>query len=149
MTEENGEKKGKELESIFVGAWSDWSGGRASRDVRTGDEKSKFTVGLPIPKTDEESQDLYGVDLAFLIEKGVKQHSYDSDTNLGNKISDWLKVGADMKDKAGDVAGILETDMIYSPKEKKAGEASKLKAAKAELNMSLDEMVAFVKAHQK
>lgn len=148
MSDTNGEKKVKELASIHVEAWGDWAGERFARDIRTGDGKTKFTVGLPVPKTDEEADSLYGIPLAFLIRKGVKQHSYDSDSNLANKIADALKAGQATSDMPAMVADTLENDMIFTEKEKKASEASALKQAKTELNMSLTDMIEFIKAHK-
>lgn len=147
-TNGNTEKKAKELESIHVEAWSDWQGERFARDIRTGDGKTKFTVGLPIPATDGESENLYGVKLAFLIRKGVKQHSYDSDSNLANKIAEGLKAGTPTSEMPAMVGETLENDMIFTEKEKKASEQSALKQAKTELNMSLTEMIEFIKAHK-
>ena len=126
------EEKATELASINCDAWADWTGPRVNRDIRTGDKKTKFSVGLPIPTTDEEAQDLYGVPLARLIEKGVKQHSYDKDTDLSNTIAGWLKAGDDMTTKADDVALACEEDFKAPDKERK-GESATEKAERKEL----------------
>ena len=144
MAEEEKEKA-VELKSVFVEIYPDWPGDREIRDFRFGDKLHKFSVGLPVPKTDQEAQDIYGADLAYLIKKGVKQHSYDNDTNLGNKFAEALKAGTDPSTLAPMVADTLEVDLIYTEKERKTGEATQLKAAKAELGMSLSEMITLAK----
>lgn len=144
-TNGNGKDKAVELKSIFCEIYSDWTGDRVGRDFRFGDKVHKFSVGLPIPKTDDEAQALYGTDLAYFIKKGVLQHSYDCDTNLGNKFVEAIKAGVAVDTLPPVVAETLEEDLIYVEKERKAGEASQLKAAKAELGMSLTEMIALAK----
>jgi len=141
----NGKEKAVELKSIYCEIYPDWQGDRVGRDFRYGDKVHKFSVGLPIPKTDEEAQDLYGVGLGYFIKKGVLQHSYDSDTNLGNKFEAAVKAGTAADTMPSIVSDTLEVDLIYTEKERKTGEASQLKAAKAELGMSLSEMIALAK----
>ena len=150
--EENGKEKQVELESINIEAWADWTGPRVNRDIRTGDKKTKFSVGLPIPATDAEAEELYGVPLARLIEKGTKQHSYDKDTDLANLIAGWLKAGDEMGDHADDVKTAVEADFKAPDKERK-GESAQEKAARKELEslkkssgLSYAEMVAKIKA---
>jgi len=144
-TNGNGKEKAVELKSIFCEIYPDWQGDRVGRDFRFGDKVHKFSVGLPIPKTDEEAQDLYGTNLAYFVKKGVLQHSYDSDSNLGHKFVEALRAGTAADAMPAVVSETLEVDLIYIERERKTGEASELKAAKAELGMSLSEMIALAK----
>ncbi|RPI49718.1 MAG: hypothetical protein EHM49_09515, partial [Deltaproteobacteria bacterium] len=86
MAEENG-KKARELISISVVPYPDWNGKTTSTDKRFGDGEHKFCVTLPVPQTDEESQELYGVDLVDIIEDGVIQGFYGA-RDVDNIISE-------------------------------------------------------------
>lgn len=152
MAEENGKEKAVELESINIEAWSDWAGERVQREIRTGDKKTKFSVGLPLPTNDAQAQELYGCSLATLIRKGTKQHSYDKDGDLANTIAGWLKAGDTMTNHADDVALAVEIDFKAPDKERK-GESPEEKAARKELEsikksskLTYAEMLAKIKA---
>ena len=141
----NGKEKAVELKSIYVEVWPDWKGPRVQREFRCGDGEHKFTTGLPCPQTDEEAQAIYGVNVEYATNKGWLQHSYDKDTNLGNILKAEVKKGTDMNSLPAMVAETIEKDFIWTETERKTGEASQLKAAKAELGMSLSEMIALAK----
>jgi hypothetical protein len=141
-----GEAKAKELNSIFVEIFPDFDGSRVARDIRYGDGENKFTVSLPVPRTDEEAGEFYSTTLAALIEKGVKQHSYDRDTLLGAFLKAELEKGTEADALAEQIAEKFEDELSTEPERKApSGEKAALKQAKAELGMSVAEMVAFIK----
>jgi len=132
--ETNGTEKRTELTSISIILHEEYDGPRVMRDVRCGDGKNKFSVSIPSPRTNEEAKELYNIDLNFLIDKGVKQHSYDADTDAGNLITEKIKAGIDPNDFADDVKASLEEEMFWTEKETKASQTkiTKAKAAKAD-----------------
>jgi hypothetical protein len=145
-TKETREKK-VDLKEIYVEIFGDWTGPRVKRDIRYGDKKTKFMVQLPIPTTDETSEELYNVKLSTILAKGVKQHSYDNDSNLGVILEGKAKAGIAASELAVIVAETLEASLFVTEEEKatKVSEVKKIKAAKAELGMSLDEMIALAR----
>jgi len=72
----NGETKARELTSIAITPYPDWEGKTTTTDKRYGDKEHKFSISVPVPSTDEEAQELYGVSLESLTEAGVIQKWY-------------------------------------------------------------------------
>ena len=106
-----------EKTSIKLDIYPEWTGARVIRDFAiqrpaVKEEKDadgkvtqqakeaiktdyKFEAGIPVPTTDEESQALFSVPLKTILELGAKQHSYNCDTALRNKLYEALDNGVD------------------------------------------------------
>lgn len=154
MTQENdatnGEKKEKELNSILVEVWPDWTGPRVQREFRFGDGKNKFTTFLPVPTTEEDCEAIYGIGSSYALSKGWLQHSYDSDTNLGHIFVEKRKAGVDPATLPALVAETIEKDFVYHEKERKTSaedkaDKAKLNAAKKDMDLTLDQMIALAR----
>lgn len=147
MENENGTTK--ELESIaiilFEGLADDLP--KRVRDVRVGDGENKFTVTFPIPETDEQAKDFYNCSLADLVAAGCRQKTYHADNNIRAIIDKKKAEGEDPNDYAEQICAELEK-ALTTEKATKISEAKKIKDAKIELGMSVDEMIAFVKKAQ-
>ena len=147
---ESAQTKGKstELESIYVSLFEDFDGARVSRDIRYGDGKNKFSVSLPIPRNEDEADRFYASTMADLLEKGVKQHSYDRDTALGNFLKEQREKGTAVSALATEIGPKFEAELSTTPERTPSAEKTILKQAKAELGMSVAEMVEFVRANK-
>lgn len=141
----NGEGK-KELTSIslilFEGLADDLP--KRNRDIRIGDEENKFTITFPVPSTDEEAKDFYNCGIQDLVADGARQRTYDADNNVRTLIIDKRDAGIDPNDYADQVKDLLET-ALTTDKAKKVSEAKKIKEAKTETGMNIDEMIALAK----
>ena len=140
----NEEAKKVELVGINLNIFSNWNGPRVTRDVKIGDGLHKFVTGLPVPRSNEEAQDLYKVKLEELIEKGVKQLSYDRDTNLGKEIKkakdkEDVDFGEMDEDSADGFAEILE-DELSTPKVRKVGAATMIQRQLTAAGLSADDL---------
>jgi len=77
MSETNGTKKEtRELVSISIVPYPDWTGRTANSDKRFGDGVHKYGITVPIPTTDEEALELYGLKIEDLVAAGVAQKWY-------------------------------------------------------------------------
>ena len=87
----NDTEKKEKIEYIDIPfiLFPDFDGDRIDRDFYLGKGRAeKIRFGLPVPRTDEESQQFYGCPLSVLIEKGVKQASYDKDSGARKLLAD-------------------------------------------------------------
>jgi hypothetical protein len=129
----------KERVGIDLPIYPDFKGGRVTRYFGLTDEY-RFDIQVPVPKTDEECQSLYGVPLATIIAKGAKQHSYDNDTNLRNLVKEAVEKGetfASIED-VSTYAVTLQDDMS-TPKERKTSAAAQNKKDAEELKRFKEE----------
>lgn len=131
----------KELIGIKLDIFPEFTGARVSRDVKIGDGTHKFTVGIPIPKNDEEAKSLYGMTIAKLIEKGAKQLSYDRDTDIGNMVKEAIKNNVDfgMLSDASPYTKTFQSE-LSTPKERKTSEITAVKNKLATAGVSASDM---------
>lgn len=125
-------------------------GDRVTRDIRLKEQGEKFEVTMPFPTDDDECKKLYNVDLETLARHGLRQLSYDTDTDAYNVIAENLAAGYKASEFADSVKGSLET-AFFSERARKAtggvkAKAAEAKQAEADTGMTLAQMVAYVKA---
>jgi hypothetical protein len=123
-------------------------GDRVARDIRNKDTSEKFEVTMPFPSNDTECKALYNVDLETLARHGLRQLSYDTDTDAMNLIKEQVAAGVSMTDLADKVRAELES-AFFTEKARKATGGAKAKAAEARraeasTGMSVAEMEAFI-----
>lgn len=99
----------------------------------------RFDANLPVPTTDEDSMNLYGVSLASLVEAGVMKLSYDRDTNIGNDITEAIIKGEDFG-TIPDVSKFEKSfeDELSTPKEKAVSQAKENKKKASELDALME-----------
>lgn len=146
-TNGNGEETKKELTSISIILFEGLADNlpKRNRDIRVGDGENKFTITYPIPQSEEDAKDYYNSTEEELKAAGCRQATYDADNNVRTLISDKRDAGVDPNDYADQVKDLLET-ALTTDKAKKVSEAKKIKEAKTETGMSIDEMIAYAKA---
>jgi hypothetical protein len=123
-------------------------GDRVARDIRNKDTAEKFEVTMPFPANDAECKALYNVDLETLARHGLRQLSYDTDTDAMNLIKEQVAAGVSMTNLAEAVRAELES-AFFTEKARKATGGAKAKAAEARraeasTGMSVAEMEAFI-----
>lgn len=144
--------KPKEYIGIAVRLYPDVSGSgeRIKRDIRLKDTNEKFEVTMPFPGDDAECQALYNVSLEQLARHGLRQLSYDTDTDAYNVISEQIAAGVGATDLASKVQSELETAFFTERARKATGGAKAIvkatKEAEASTGMTLEQMVAYIKA---
>jgi len=150
--ESNGKKPVTEYVGISVRLFpnSTGKGDLIHRDIRLKEQGEKFEITMPFPANDSESMSLYNVDLETLARHGLRQLSYDTDTDCYNVIAENLAAGYKAVDFSDAVKTSLET-AFFSERARKATGGAKAKAkeakeAEAATGMTLAQMVAFVKA---
>lgn len=147
----NGEtekKATRELTSISITPFDGvWEGKTTSTDKRFGDGKHKFTIVVPVPETDADAQDVYGMSLVDLITAGVIQKWYGS-RHLDNTIQELKEKGADPNSQeALDIVTKAAADQSWE-KAERTGKTKELKQLKGELDglgMTPTEAIALLK----
>lgn len=143
--EKNG--KTKELVSIAITPYPDWEGKTTTTDKRFGDKVHKFSIVVPIPLTEEECQETYGVSLESIIEAGVIQKWYGA-RDVDNVIQEALEKSQDPNSKdVIDLVTMAAADQKFTAKERvsQSKELKELKAGVASLGMSPAEAIALLK----
>lgn len=99
----------------------------------------RFDVNLPIPTTDEDAKELYGITLVELVEAGVSKLSYDRDTGIGNTITSALARGVEFG-TIDDISEYEKTfeDELKTPKERVASVAKENKKKASLLDALMD-----------
>lgn len=148
MSETNGTKKEiRELTSISIVPYPDWTGKTTNSDKRFGDGKHKYGITVPVPSTTEEAMELYGITLEDLITAGVAQKWYGA-RDVDNVIKEALDKGTDPND-----SDLIETITIAAMEQKFSArertsvtrELKTLKSDLAGLGMSPAEAIALLK----
>jgi hypothetical protein len=104
--------KTRELTSISILPFGDvWEGQTTTTDKRFGDGKHKFTVTVPVPATDAESQEFYGCDLKDIVEAGVIQKWYGA-RNLDNVIAELFGKGRKYDEETKKFSVVNEADLV-------------------------------------
>ncbi len=150
--ESNGKKPVTEYVGVSIRLFpgTTGKGDLVHRDIRMKENAEKFEVTMPFPVDDAESMNLYNVDIETLARHGLRQLSYDCDTDAYNVIAENLAAGYKAAEFSDAVKNSLET-AFFSERARKATGGAKAKAkeakdAEAATGMTLAQMVAFVKA---
>lgn len=88
MADNETTEKKVEYISVETSLFPDFDGERIDRAFRIKKRLESLTFGLPVPRNEEEAKQYYGCELATLIEKGVKQMSYDKDSGIRKMLKD-------------------------------------------------------------
>jgi len=117
MSDEQKDEKKEYIAVLPESFLPEFEGERIDRAFRIEPRLESVVFGLPVPKTDKDAQKYYGCDLGTLIEKGVKQVSYDKDTGIRKMIKENPEATADQ------LGALFATDLatIPSKKERKQG----------------------------
>jgi len=148
MSETNGSKKEvRELTSISIVPYPEWTGKTGNSDKRFGDGLHKYGITTPIPSTNNEAMELYGITLDDLISAGVAQKWYGA-RDVDNVIKEALDKGTDPND--GDLIETLTITALeqkFSARERTSvtRELKTLKSDLAGLGMSPAEAIALLK----
>ncbi len=147
MAEENGKAKARELVSIAVQPYPDWSGKTTQTEKRFGDKAHKFSITVPVPATDTEAQEIYGISLESLIEAGVVQKWYGA-RDVDNVISEAFDKGLDPNSEdLLDTITLTAGETKFSAKERTSvsREMKTLKTELSGLGMTPAEAIAMLK----
>ena len=147
MTEENGKAKARELVSIAVTPYPDWTGKTIISEKRFGDGVHKFSITVPVPATDEEAMEIYGISREDLCAAGTAQKWYGA-RDVDNVITEAREKGLDPNSE-----DLLETITLtagetkFSAKERTSvsREMKTLKTELSGLGMTPAEAIAMLK----
>ena len=127
------------INAIFVDVYPEFSGKTIESRKYSGllnehKDKNRFDCRIAIPATDEEAKKLYNLDLAKLIEMGVRQHTY-SEAGTKELMEDALKSKVDMGSEkfVAKMAESLKTSFMFTERISRVGEAKKAQNELAEL----------------
>lgn len=114
-----------------INLFPDFKGKRIETDKRFGDKVNKATLSCPIPTTDEEAKQMYGVDLASLFNLGVKTHVYGESWFVAH-LKESVKNGVDLNSDSfiGGLAAGFEAAVHRTPRVAGAGGGAKAEAMK-------------------
>lgn len=113
MSETNSTKKEiRELVSISIVPYPDWTGKTGNSDKRFGDGLHKYGITTPIPSNDDEVMELYGISLNDLIAAGVAQKWYGA-RDVDNVIKEAFDKGKDPND-----SDLIETITLAAMEQK-------------------------------
>lgn len=129
-TDTDNKKEAKELVSLPIEVFPDFTGERVSRDLRVKDTDFKVSANLPVPDTAEAIAEMYGLESATeVLRIAVKQISYGRD----REINSYLKENAENVEsdsvlaKAGE---IFQHDLETAPERKVSEKTAKRKEEK-------------------
>lgn len=122
MSENETKKEKIEYVDLPYAMFADFVGDRIDRHFRIPERAENLVFGLPVPKDDDEAMRFYGVNLAVLIEKGVKQASYDKDSGIRKLLADKPETESDA------LALQFENDLPSLPTKREKKSALKAKA---------------------
>jgi len=147
MTMAETEKKEKiEYDEFRIDLFGDWTGSRVDRRTHVPARALAILFTLPVPTNDAEAQQMYGCDMATIVEKGVVQISYDKDSF----IDDWKKDPAHADSSPEDFGVEFEKSLVSTPTKREKRSEVKAKAAdmkklEAATGLTVDQILAKLK----
>lgn len=108
----------KEMVTLSIDVFSNWNGCRVERDFRFPKQGFKLSGNFPVPETNEQCQDLYGINLGELISAGVKQLTYGRDS-LISKLVEEKGINSDTENLE-EISQIIEGEISTAPEKREA-----------------------------